>query len=271
MALGRAWKWVFGVSGLLLALMLCFLLFISSAIGLIAWPAGSENVGLYRISSYRREGLGHTVHERTLYLRRRFWDYRITNALAQFDISPKQQEKIIFGSWDCDYGTDTPNCGTFLFDASTRQRWKIAGARKDYSDPLWSADGRFVALVFNFDQEVALVDLQNGRVTRVAVSQNSEKPPFHSVHFVGWSPDQHQAEVNVSDTWGAGPEARYEYDVYCLDPSTSKVTYIGSSVAWEDAAFVWQAMDKGYELLPDSKNDAGARVFHKPPEEVMSF
>jgi hypothetical protein len=268
MALGRAWKWVFGVSGLLLALIL---LLFSSAIGLIAWPSGSENVGLYRISSYRREGMGHTGHERTLYLRRRFWDYRITNALAQYDISPNHPEKLIFGSWDCDYGTDTPNCGTFLFDASTRQRWKIAGARKDYSDPLWSSDGRFVVLVFNFDQEVALIDLQNGRVTRVAVLQDSEKPPFHSVHFVGWSPDQHKAEVDVSDTWGAGPEARYEYDVYCLDPSTSKVTYVGSSVAWDDAAFVWQANGNRYELLPDSHNDAGARVFHKPPEEVMSF
>jgi hypothetical protein len=82
--------------------------------------------------------MGHTSHEQTLYLRRRFWDYRITNALAQFNISPHHREKLIFGSWDCDYGTDTPNCGTFLFDASTRQRWKIAGAKKNYSEPFGS-------------------------------------------------------------------------------------------------------------------------------------
>ena len=242
---------------------------LAHALGVIYRPAGSQQLGAYTIKSETTEGFGHTGHRAFLYLRQPGRDYLVADSFAGGDVSPHDPMKIVYERW-CEDENDHPDCGIFLFNGTTRSKQKIAAGHKTFSmdDNRWSADGRSAMFDLNIGQEILFVDLENGKTTTVKVGPNSELPPWRSVKFEGWSPDSRAAAVEMTNLWeGAGDDRIFDVDVYEVDLSAPKVTYVGSMrrQRWPyEVKHHWERTRDAYQLVFDSS-------YRKQKGEFLTF
>lgn len=219
--------------------------------------------------------MGHTSTRRTLYLRRRFWDYRLATNLMQYVINPRDPDEIVYASF-CSYGDDNPGCGLFYFNASRQQTWRIGSPNHSFAtdDPnTWSPNGRFAMLDINIGQALYVVDFATGNSTKAELPPNTESPPWRTVLLEGWSPRGDAVAFVVANQWQAPPvDMPSDYDLFEIDLSTSRIRYVASITPrrWMENEFQWEQDGQSFRLVAGS-SAGGATIFRKQPGQVLSF
>ena len=208
-----------------------------------AVPSRIEKRGNFQVEYFNSDALGHLGTRRALYhLSGTGGRTHVTDAAVEFAIAPVDADRLIYETCDLSSGGsrygEQSACRHVFFDGHSGKSFTIGRGLELSLTPLeetnrWSGNGRFVALGDQY--ELAIVDLQSGKSTRLGGALRLEQPfypqkwQYREVRWAQWSPDgMHGALIVLSPNQPGLPVREFDQELYSFDPETEGLTMVAT-------------------------------------------
>ena len=208
-----------------------------------AVPSRIEKRGNFQVEYYTSDAFGHRGTRRALYhMNGSSRQAHVTDAAVAFVIAPIDADRLIYETCDLVSGGsrygEQSGCRHVFFDGHSGKSHTVGRGLKLSLTALeemerWSWNGRFVSLGDQY--ELVIVDLQNGKSTRLGAALRLEEPfypqrwQFREVQWGQWSPDgAHGALIVLSPHQPGLPVREFDQELYSFDAEAGALTMVAT-------------------------------------------
>lgn len=204
-------------------------------------PDSVSKHGNFLFEHYRTDLFGHLATRKAVYHLNGSRRTKVTDAAVSYTLVSGDSDRIIYDTCDLSQANGEgyrPGCTHNYFDGHSGKNYVIGRGLKISMSSLedaarWSA-GHYV--IIGEDYELVLLDLQNGKATRLTETLQLDTPfypekwQFREARWGGWVGDGAHGAVIVMlpHRPGGPPVHEFDEELYALDATTGTLTLVAT-------------------------------------------